>query len=145
MVLVSRQALVIGLSYAGILPMALSLVFISDPVFQTILKFYSLGILCFVAGSWWGIALVQSDQAQVPLFELVSSNVLTLLAIGAVLMLDSAAFLALAVLFLVLYLGEARLDVFKGQPHYYRRMRRRVSGMVVFLHLTAYLFLLPLG
>ena len=44
----------------------------------------------------------------------------------------------LAMLYVLLLLGEQRLSVFSRQPNYYQQMRQWVTGIVVLLHLFAW-------
>jgi hypothetical protein len=122
------------LGLLGILPFLFALFWPSLLVF----KIYSLAILAFLAGNWWSTALLgrsQTIKQIVPVILL--SNVVVLVACVAVLLEHTLALVVLAVLYLVLLIGEGLLPSFEKQPEYYRTMRLVVSTLVGLLHILA--------
>lgn len=116
-----------ALGYGGLLPFFLlaagHTIAFDEALTESLAKLYSLGILLFLCGSWWGIALLRARWQ-----ELVISNVLFLLLLAAFYFLPSRGWFVCAALgFLVLYQLEGRLKAFNQQPTYYRQLRRELS------------------
>jgi hypothetical protein len=136
----SHHAVVTGLAAAGALPFAL---FVLLAVTGTAMEFalhglliYSLAILCFLAGSWWGLALlmpqVTSTQRS---WILVLSNGVVVLAVALTLLLAPRhAVFALGAMYLLLLSTETSIVGLQRQPAYYRNMRLRVSMFAVGAH-----------
>ena len=126
--------LVVTLGFLGTLPFLLALVWPSLLVF----KIYSLAILAFLAGNWWSTALLVRSQSLVQLSLIILfSNLVVLIAVAVVLVEHSVGLFVLALLYLLLLIGERQLSVFVKQPKYYAAMRLGVSTVVVLLHLLA--------
>ncbi len=116
------------LGWAGLLP------FVAAPVgvclFEThvdllgeAIAAYGLAILCFLAGAWWGIALLRRRAA-----ILVASNSVVIAAWAGHVLLDRpASLLLLAGLFIVMVLIERLHSMFQPQPAYYAVLRLRLS------------------
>ena len=84
---------------------------------------YALAIVCFLAGAWWGIALLRRKQD-----ILVASNVVVIIAcLGFVLLDLPTAMLLLAALLLAVVAVERLHPVFRPQPDYYAALRMRLS------------------
>jgi hypothetical protein len=119
---------VIWLGRAGLLPfMGLLVAIYLDAQHQQLwaesLATYSLAILCFLVGSWWGLALIRRTPT-----ALILSNVVVLVAFFGHVLLTTASFLLLgAGLFLATVVIERRHLLFKRQPPYYARMRLQLS------------------
>ena len=116
-----------ALGYGGLLPFFLlaagHTIGFNEEITESLAKLYSLGILLFLCGSWWGIALL---QARWP--ELVISNVLFLSLLAAFYFFPAEGwFVCAAIGFFVLYQLEGRLMAFQRQPLYYRQLRRELS------------------
>lgn len=129
------------LANAGLAPFLfltlLSFLHIAPELSLRIMTFYSLAILCFLSGTWWGFALVMPNaDTGTRTLNLVVSNVVVLLAVGAVAFLP--AITSIFVLALLYPLGaflERRLPGLNRQPAYYRNMRLRVSMIAAGSHL----------
>ena len=134
------QRLITLLGYAGVLPMAICIIFLETTWGLPLLKAYSLAIIAFLAGNWWTTALLQRTVSARQLRQvLLMSNTIVIAAVLTVTLLDSLALLVIASLFAFLLVGEHYLVVFSLQPNYYRAMRRGVSALVIALHFTAFL------
>lgn len=116
------------LGWAGLLPFVAAPVAILGagdraPQVGSALAAYALAIVCFLAGAWWGIALLRRRPE-----ILIASNVLVLVAcVGFVLLGLGGSMLLLAVLLLAAVGVERWHPVFRPQPHYYVLMRLRLS------------------
>jgi hypothetical protein len=86
---------------------------------------YALAILCFLAGAWWGIALLRSRPV-----ILVASNLMVIIACLGFVLLDLRATLLLLAVLLLGTVGVERLSpMFRPQPPYYAALRMRLSGV----------------
>ena len=118
-----------ALGRAGLLPFcAAPLLIYLDPgrsdYYATLLASYALAIICFLVGSWWGVALIRRSP-----LALVSSNAAVIVAFFGHALLQTPAFLLLcAALYPSTVVVERRVRIFQAQPPYYARLR---------LHLTA--------
>jgi hypothetical protein len=118
------------LGRAGLLPFCLlPLLLIVSPRHETLclklLANYSLAILCFLPGAWWGMGLIRR-QSQ----PLLLSNALVVLAFFARSFLSDQYFLLVAVaLFVAILAYERRHPMFKPQPAYYARLRIQLTGV----------------
>lgn len=119
---------VLWLGRAGLLPfIGLSAALYLDGQHQQLwlksLATYTLVIICFLVGTWWGLALIRRSPA-----ALLMSNALALVAFFSYVIMASLHFLLLgAFLFLVIVLIERRHTLFLRQPLYYARMRLQLS------------------
>ena len=87
------------------------------------LSTYTLAIICFLVGAWWGLALIRRSPA-----ALVMSNAVVLVAFfGHVLLASAPFFLLGALLFLATVVIERRHAMFHRQPPYYARLRLQLS------------------
>ena len=118
----------LGLGGAGLMPfLILTLAPLWIPEYtdlcQRALALYSLGILCFLCGSWWGIGVMRNST-----LPLLLGNALTLVAIFSCLLLATRHYFLVALaLFLVLVWLEGRIAAFAAQPQYYRNLRLSLS------------------
>tara|TARA_R110002110_G_C13470525_1_gene720939 strand:+ start:53066 stop:53494 length:429 start_codon:yes stop_codon:yes gene_type:complete len=116
------------LGRAGLLPfLALPLLIVIDlhhrQLWENALAAYTLAIICFLLGAWWGLALIR----RYPL-ALVLSNVLLLVLFFSYLLLSMQIyFLIAAALFISILVIERRYDLFRLQPAYYSRLRLHLS------------------
>jgi hypothetical protein len=117
-----------ALGRAGLLPflMAPALVYL-DPnhssLYGTALASYALAIVCFLVGSWWGLALIRRGAS-----TLVLSNAVVIVAFFGHALLPTPGFLALcAALYPATILVERRGRVFRAQPHYYASLRLQLT------------------
>ena len=101
-------------------------------VYADWLASYALAIFCFLAGVWWGLALIRRSH-----WALLASNGAVIVAFIGYIALGSREFLLLcAVLFPATVVVERKAKLFRPQPVYYARLRLRltlvaVSGLVI--------------
>ena len=87
------------------------------------LSSYTLVILCFLVGSWWGLSLIRRSPA-----ALLMSNTVVLVAFfGHVLLATAHFFILGALLFFATVVIERRHALFHRQPPYYARLRLQLS------------------
>ena len=116
------------LGYAGVLPfifLAIAIYMLPQPqdLLLDVLATYTFAIICFLAGSWWGLALIRKNSN-----GLLLSNALVLLTVAASVLLSTQQLLIAEMLILLsVYLLEQIHPLFKPQPAYYRRMRLVLS------------------
>ena len=116
------------LGRAGSLPfIGFLLAFYLQPQHQSLwtnaLATYTLTIICFLVGAWWGLALVRRNAV-----VLVLSNIIVLMAFFGHLLLTAGQFLPLgAFLLFVTLAAERRHPLFKAQPRYYTRLRLQLT------------------
>ncbi len=92
-------------------------------LWSDVLSAYAFGILTFLLGAWWGIALLKRFPS-----VLLLSNAVFLLLLSTYLLLPvSLFFLAAAACFLVVLWTERRHALFAPQPGYYARLRIQLS------------------
>ena len=122
----------IWLGRAGLLPfMGLPVVMYLDAQHQLLwaksLATYTLAIVCFLVGSWWGLALIRRTPT-----ALLMSNAVVLVAFFGHMLLPTAPFLLLgAALFLATVAIERRYALFHRQPRYYGRLRLQLSLVAI--------------
>jgi hypothetical protein len=105
------------------LPTLLALDPLRRTLWETALATYSLGIICFLLGAWWGLALVRRYSS-----ALLLSNALFLVAFFGFLLLPLRPYLvSAAMLFITLILIERKHPLFHLQPDYYRQLRLMLS------------------
>jgi hypothetical protein len=97
---------------------------------------YSFGIIAFLLGAWWGLALIRRCPGALWL-----SNVVFIVAFFGKALLSTSAWLMLAaILMIAIWLVEGRHSLFRPQPGYYRSLRGLLSGVsAVCLVASAYL------
>jgi hypothetical protein len=129
----SHQLWATILTGAGLLPFLaftlLALFGIELSFAQQSLSLYSFGILCFVAGSWWGFALLMTDVSSTQRTQiLLLSNGIVLIGLGALALLPPVGtIIALGALHPLLLAGEYQLSGLRRQPPYYRELRIRAT------------------
>ena len=105
------------------LPTLLALDPFRRTLWQSALATYSLGILCFLLGTWWGLALVRRYSS-----ALLLSNALFLMAFFSFLLLPLRPYLVIAAaLFITLILVERKHPLFQLQPYYFSQLRLMLS------------------
>ncbi len=136
-----QEKLAVLLSNAGLAPFLIltlmSFLHLAPGFALQAFIFYSLGILCFLGGSWWGFALVMPNATEgTRAFILGASNVVVLVAVASLLFLTpETAIFVFAFLYVLVAFFERRLPGLNRQPDYYRTMRLRVSMIAAGLHL----------
>ncbi len=120
------------LGRAGLLPFCAGplLIMLDGPhsaLYTRALGAYAMAIVCFLAGSWWGIALLRRAPA-----VLLASNVIVIAAVaGGLLLSPPVALLWLAALLVVLLRIERSHSLFAPQPAYYARLRLQLTVVAV--------------
>ena len=127
-----HQKVVLALGTAGLIP------FLSAPLLllmgyiaiaNEIARLYGLAIVCFLAGSWWGIALVAGKLTSYErMTVLIISNLVVIGAVLALLLLSpGSSQMALAGVLVLQLLIERTLRGLTRQPSYYLLMRLALS------------------
>ena len=117
-----------GLGWAGLTPfltapVALYVAVEPGTVVAPALAAYGLAIVCFLVGSWWGIALLRREP-----FILVGSNLVVITACLGFVLLELKANLLLQAALLAGTVGLERMHpMFRPQPNYYATLRMRLS------------------
>ena len=126
------------LGYAGLLPFcAVPLLMWSEPhhkmLYAHVLASYSLAIICFLVGVWWGLALIRRSPK-----ALVLSNAVVIVAfLGHAMLTNRGFFLLCALLFPATVLVERNAHLFQAQPPYYARLRLQLSSVATVALLLA--------
>jgi hypothetical protein len=116
-----------SLGYAGLIPFVVpALLLLGDfgrtELWQSIAGAYAFGIIAFLAGSWWGMALPPGTRVL-----LLLSNVYFLLALACYLLAPQWWPLAAAVLLLAIFLTEQNTALMPTFAHSYRKLRGRLT------------------
>ena len=119
----SSNAVAQTLGYAGLVPFAVPAALLLTgsahaDLASTIASGYALAILCFLCGSWWGMA-----QATALRGTLLLSNAYLLLALALYLFAAEWWALAAALLLVGAWLCEQNSTLFPAYPGEYRRLR----------------------
>jgi Protein of unknown function (DUF3429) len=121
-------AYVTWLGRAGLLPfLGLPVLMYLDAQHQQLwvnsLASYTLAIVCFLVGAWWGLALIRRTP-----MALLMSNTIVLVAFFSHVLLPTGLFLWLgAALLLTTVAIERHCAPFHRQPSYYARLRLQLS------------------
>ena len=112
-----------ALGYAGLIPfvLAAAMVLSASPysaLAQSLAASYALAIICFLCGSWWGMAQRSAVGA-----TLLLSNAYLLLALALFLLIPAWWALAAALLLVGALLCEQSRKLFPDYANEYRRMR----------------------
>lgn len=111
--------------------MGLSAALYLDPHYQQLwgksLAAYTLAILCFLVGAWWGLALIRRS----PVVLLLSNAVVLCAFFGHILLTRAHFFLLAALLFLAIVIFERQHSLFLRQPLYYERLRLQLSLVAI--------------
>jgi hypothetical protein len=115
------------LGYAGLIPFALpALLVVSGsehaPAVAALAGSYALAIICFICGSWWGMAQASGARATLWL-----SNAYLLVALLLYLFAIDWWSLSAAVLLLGAWVCEQSNGLFPAYPADYRRMRAMLT------------------
>jgi hypothetical protein len=124
-----------GLLPFCLLPLALLIWPQNSAMWLSLLANYSLAILCFLPGAWWGMSLIRRHIG-----PLVVSNALVIVAFMARSLLSERLFLlAAAALFVVVLAYERLHSLFRPQPVYYARLRMQLTAVACCGLLLGYL------
>jgi hypothetical protein len=105
------------------LPVAMAIYPSHQALCAQTLAAYSLGIICFLLGTWWGLTLIRRHTS-----ALLMSNGFFLVTFASYILHDlQTFFMTSALLFIVLLLIERRHALFREQPVYYARLRALLS------------------
>lgn len=112
-----------GLGYAGLVPFIVpaALIVAGSEHGAFLVSFsgaYAFGIICFLTGSWWGMALAPGSRS-----ALLLSNLYFLIAFFIFLFANQVWPIAAAVLLMGIYLAEQHSSLFSEFPETYRKMR----------------------
>jgi len=129
------------LGLAGLIPFCLAPLAIwqdadHEGLYSELLANYALGIICFLVGIWWGLALIRRSTG-----ALIISNAVVIVSFAARSLLSHPTFfLVCAALFVFTVILERRHYLFARQPEYYARLRLVLSGVAAsMLAITAVL------
>lgn len=119
----SAQRVINSLGYAGLIPFIVPAAMIAANSEHSafLINFsgaYAFGIICFLSGSWWGMALVPGSRS-----ALLLSNLYFLIAFFIFLFAGQVWSIAAAVLLIGIYLAEQHSSLFPEFPKTYRKMR----------------------
>ncbi len=112
-----------GLGFAGLIPFVAPAALLAldlGPATRLagLIDAYAFGIICFLCGSWWGMAIARGSSA-----PLVASNLLFLLAFFLYFLAPQWWPLGAALLLAALFTAENRTGLLPRLPDHYRRMR----------------------
>lgn len=130
------------LGWAGLLPFfaASAAIYMFKPhaeIVAAAIAAYGLAILCFLAGAWWGMALLRRRPD-----VLVASNLLVVIACAGFVLLQRQTMLVLLAALFVAVIGFERMHpMFLPQPDYYAALRLRLSVVAAFSLLLSALLL----
>ena len=139
--MISPQLVTVALGFAGLIPFvipALLVVTGSDHAdfSASIADIYAFGIICFLTGSWWGMALTPGHRA-----ALLLSNFYFLTAFFIFLFALPWWPLAAAVLLIGIFVAELNASLLPEFPGHYRKMRTFLtlvaSVSMLAIHLSA--------
>lgn len=119
----STQRVTNTLGYAGLIPFIApaALIVAESEHAAFLISFtgaYAFGIICFLTGSWWGMALAPGSRS-----ALLLSNLYFLIAFLIFLFANPVWPIAAAVLLTGVYLAEQHSSLFSEFPETYRKMR----------------------
>jgi hypothetical protein len=117
------QNVVNALGYAGLIPFVASaaLVTSGSAYAETaghIADLYAFGIICFLAGSWWGMNCANGNRAVILL-----SNIYFVLAFLILTLTPGWWPLAASILLIAIFATESNKSLFPGLSAAYRKMR----------------------
>ena len=116
------------LGRAGLLPfvgllLALYIDAQNQSLWANALATYTLVIICFLVGAWWGTALIQRN----PTTLLLSNGIVLVAFFGQVLLSTAGFFLLGAFVFTATLVIERRHALNQPQPLYYARLRLQLT------------------
>lgn len=123
----AAQRVTNSLGYAGLAPFIIpaALVVAGSEHGAFLISFtgaYAFGIICFLTGSWWGMALTPGSRP-----ALLLSNLYFLIAFFIFLFANQFWPIAAAILLMGVYLAEQHSSLFPEFPEAYRKMRTVLS------------------
>lgn len=136
----ATQRITNALGYAGLIPFVVPALLIAvdykdSALLASLVNAYAFGIICFLTGSWWGMALLPGSRA-----ALMLSNLYFLIAFFIFLFANQVWSLAAAVLLTGIFLAEQYSSMFSEFPRHYRSMRTYLtlvaSASMLAVHFT---------
>lgn len=111
------------LGYAGLIPFVVPALLVAleseySELMISAAGAYAFGIICFVTGSWWGIALQPGSRS-----ALLLSNLYFLVAFFIFLFALQWWALAAAILLMSIFFAEQNTSLFPAFPEHYRKLR----------------------
>lgn len=119
----SARNIIHTLGYAGLIPFIIPAVLVATSSGYTdlavlVAEIYAFGIICFLTGSWWGMAS-KADSRTVILL----SNVYFITAFLLLFLTPAWWSFAASILLIGIFALEQIDSLFPSLPHYYRQMR----------------------
>ena len=119
----SAHSIINALGYAGLIPFIIPVVLVATGSGYTdlaivIAETYAFGIICFLTGSWWGMAS-RADSRSVILL----SNIYFVTAFLIMFLTPAWWSFAASILLVGIFALEQIDSLFPSLPHYYRQMR----------------------
>lgn len=124
------------LGWLGLLPfpaLALAVLLLPGEHWSAWLAAYAVVIISFLAGAWWGIALLRNEYR-----VLLASNAVVVLTWFCYLLAGRWFLLAAAALLVLLQVIEGQHPMFSPQPRYYRQLRSRLTGIAALALIVAF-------
>lgn len=125
--MISPQRITSALGFAGLIPFVIPALLVVAGSNQaglaaSIAEAYAFGIICFLAGSWWGIALLPGHRA-----ALLLSNLYFLIAFFTFLFALPWWSLIAAVLLSGIFFVELNASMLPAFPEHYRKLRAALT------------------
>ena len=119
----SAGSIIHALGYAGLIPFIIPAALVATSSGYTdlaivIAEAYAFGIICFLNGSWWGMA----SRVEIRTVILLS-NLYFITAFLLLLLIPAWWSLAASILLIGIFAIEQSDTLFPSLPHYYRKMR----------------------
>ena len=138
--MISVQIIYRVLGYAGLIPFVIPAYLVvagsaHAGLSVAIAGAYAFGIICFLTGSWWGMALTSGHRA-----PLLMSNLYFLVAFFIFLFALPWWPLASAVLLIGIFVAELNTHLFPEFPALYRKMRTTLTLVASISMLAVHLF-----
>lgn len=119
----SARNIIHALGYAGLIPFIIPAALVVTSSSYTdfavvIAETYAFGIICFLTGSWWGMAS-RTDSGAVILL----SNIYFITAFLIIFLTPAWWSFAASILLVGIFALEQIDSLFPSLPHYYRKMR----------------------
>ena len=119
----SARNIIHALGYAGLIPFVIPAVLVTTSsgyadLAVLIAETYAFGIICFLTGSWWGMASTTDSRSVILL-----SNIYFITAFLIMFLAPAWWSFAASILLVGIFALEQIDSLFPSLPHYYRKMR----------------------
>ena len=119
----STRSIIIALGYAGLIPFVIPAILVTTSsgyaaLAALIAETYAFGIICFLTGSWWGMASTTDSRSVILL-----SNIYFITAFLIMFLAPAWWSFAASILLVGIFALEQIDSLFPSLPHYYRKMR----------------------